>query len=215
MRGSRAANDVRARQKQRSERRSGGSPGVTLRANDPAARRPARRCGGHRSERGNGACQLRRPTTATVAGSVNPNGTFSPSRRSSRWRFPPSRWSDHCREAACLHATVRRRPAELARQGPHRHRPDERACVLRLRPATGRNCPHVQRTPNARAADVATRTLRRLGAALPRARSGSRTRNRISCLAAAPPRPSLDPILAGTPDLRQWDEQAMRWQPRR
>jgi hypothetical protein len=72
----------------------------------------------------------------------------------------------HRREGARAHAPVRRRSTELASQGPDRHRPDGRACLLRVRPVTGRDRQHVPRTRDARSARVATRTLRRLVAAL-------------------------------------------------
>jgi hypothetical protein len=71
-RASRAANDVKAAQNSEAN----AVAAVTLRADDPAARRPPRRRdGGHRPSATTGPVSSVGPTTATVTGTVNPNGT--------------------------------------------------------------------------------------------------------------------------------------------
>jgi len=76
----------------------------------------------------------------------------------------------HCGEAARVHPSLRRRPAELAREGPHRPRPHERAGVLRVRPAARGDPPGVRSAGNTRAAHIRARASTRVGSSVPRAR---------------------------------------------
>jgi hypothetical protein len=80
-----------------------------------------------------------------------------------------------------LHAYTRRRhrrPAELSREGPDRHRPHERARVLRARTSAGRGRSVVRGARDTQPSGIRARATARVGTAISRTRGGGRTRFR-------------------------------------